>query len=252
MSIDVIASSGHTADDHFVALCISSTSSSFDIQDNFPRHSFGNPLHSSTMIPSARRLQGRFIFFSAVASLFLLSLFLWRTADPRVVDPRLSAAVKQTISNEHSSHSLIHDSDEYLDDYESLTHSQDEHIDLKPTPIVHPFTLSLPPASSSISTSSSSAVQSHDAVPTEPARTPAANASPSTYQGNPINTSQNPRISGKPNNLTISGFVFYGRRDRTESMHCYLEVYCIDSSQEGRLLIIHREISSRTADGWIM
>ncbi|KUL85880.1 hypothetical protein ZTR_06373 [Talaromyces verruculosus] len=180
------------------------------------------------MIPSARprRLQGRFVFFLAIASLFLLSLFLWRTADPRTVDPRLSAAVanaKQTVGNEHSSPSLIHDSDEYLDDYEYLSHSQDEHIDLKPTPIVQPFSLSLPPASSSISTSSLSAVQSHDVIPTEPAQTPAAKASPSIHPGDSVSTSQNPRISGKPDNLTISGFVFYGRRDRTESMHCYLE-----------------------------
>lgn len=205
------------------------------------------------MIPSARpkKLQGRFVFFSAIASLFLLSLFLWRTADPRTVDPRLSAALanaKQSIGNEHSSPSLIHDSDEYLDDYEYLSHSQDEHIDLKPTPIIQPFSLSLPPASSSISTPSP--VQSHDAIPTEPAQTPAAKASPSIHSGNSVSTSQNPRISGKPDNLTISGFVFYGRRDRTESMHCYLEVFCTVSNQESRLLILRREISSRMVVGW--
>lgn len=28
----------------------------------------------------------------------------------------------------------------------------------------------------------------------------------------------------KPENLTISGLVFFGRKDRVESMHCYLEV----------------------------
>jgi hypothetical protein len=196
------------------------------------------------MIPSARprRLQGRFIFFSAIASLFLLSLFLWRTADPRIVDPRLSsgssvASTKQATNNKYSSHSLTDGSDEYLDEYESLKLSQDEAIKLNPTPIVHPFSLSLPPASSPIPTSSSSAVQSHDAIPTEPAQTPAAKTSSPTYQGDPINTSQNPRISGKPNNLTISGFVFYGRRDRVESMHCYLEVCWFGFHGEGKLLI---------------
>lgn len=233
-----------------MALCIFSISSLFDIQDNFPRHSFSNFLHSNTMIPSARprRLQGRFIFFSAVASLFLLYLFLWRTADPRIVDPRLSSAVahaKQTIGNEHSSHSLFHVSDEYLDDYETLTNSQDKNTELKPTPIVHPFSLSLPPASSSVSTPSSNAVQSQDAIPTEPAQTPVAKVSP-------VNTSQNPRIPGKPNNLTISGFVFYGRRDRVESMHCYLEVCCVDFHQASRLLTLCRGILSHTAVGWIM
>lgn len=194
------------------------------------------------MIPSARprRLQGRFIFFSAIASLFLLSLFLWQTADPRVVDPRLGSAVahaKQSISNEHSSHPLIHVSDEYQDDYETLAISQDQNIKLKPTPIVYPFSLSLPPASSSTSTPSSSAVQSHDAIPTEPAQTPVAKVSPSMYSGDSVNTSQSPRIPGKPNNLTISGFVFYGRRDRVESMHCYLEVCCVDLYPARRLFI---------------
>jgi hypothetical protein len=190
------------------------------------------------MIPSARprRLQGRFVIFSAIASLFLLSLFLWRTADPRIVDPRLSsgssvANTKQTTSNEHTSHSLMHSSEEGLDEYETLKHSQDEDYELKPTPIVHPFSLSLPPALPSISTPSSSAVQSHDAISTEPAQAPAAKFPPPILPGDPVNTSQIPRISGKPRNLTISGFVFYGRRDRVESMHCYLEVCCIDSKQ---------------------
>lgn len=28
----------------------------------------------------------------------------------------------------------------------------------------------------------------------------------------------------KPENIVISGFVFYGRRDRVEAMHCYVKV----------------------------
>ncbi|KAE8553743.1 hypothetical protein EYB25_005125 [Talaromyces marneffei] len=114
-------------------------------------------------------------------------------------------------------------SDEFLDEHESLEHSQDEEAVLKPTQIAHPFSLSLPPLSLSASTPLSSADQSHHVMPIEPAQTLAAKIHPSTHTGDPVNTSQNPRISGKPNNLTISGFVFYGRRDRVESMHCYLE-----------------------------
>ncbi|EEA23726.1 conserved hypothetical protein [Talaromyces marneffei ATCC 18224] len=182
------------------------------------------------MIPSARprRPQGLFIIVSALASLFFLSVFLWRSADPRIVDPRLSSVLSvagknQTTGDEHSSHSLMQGSDEFLDEHESLEHSQDEEAVLKPTQIAHPFSLSLPPLSLSASTPLSSADQSHHVMPIEPAQTLAAKIHPSTHTGDPVNTSQNPRISGKPNNLTISGFVFYGRRDRVESMHCYLE-----------------------------
>lgn len=191
------------------------------------------------MIPSAapRRLQGRFIFFSAIASLFLLWLFLWQTADPRIGGPRLGSTVadaEQTISNDGSLYPLMHDSDEYLDEYVDEYESV-EHIDLKPTPIIHPFSLSLPPASPSLSTTSSRADQSYDATPTEPAQTPAPATSLSTHLGGEITASQTPRIPGKPNNLTISGFVFYGRRDRVESMHCYLEVGCVDILSPGQV-----------------
>ncbi|KAH8691888.1 hypothetical protein BGW36DRAFT_400048 [Talaromyces proteolyticus] len=43
----------------------------------------------------------------------------------------------------------------------------------------------------------------------------------------PFKASESPpykiRIPGKPMNFKITGFVFYGRRDRVESMHCYVE-----------------------------
>lgn len=171
------------------------------------------------MIPSSgpRRLQGRFIFFSAIASLFLLSVFFWRTSDPWMVDPRLrSAAVAQgkisTGGNENHDISL----DEYLDEFGSFEQPEDEHIELKPTPILHPFSLSLPPVSSSLSKPSSSILQSSNPTPVKSDDTSAAKVSSPT-------SSSTLRVDGKPNNLTISGFVFYGRRDRVETMHCYLE-----------------------------
>nr|KMM73503.1 hypothetical protein CPAG_09791 [Coccidioides posadasii RMSCC 3488] len=45
----------------------------------------------------------------------------------------------------------------------------------------------------------------------------------------PAQKSSNGSNLVKPDNLTISGLVFFGRKDRVESMHCYLERNIVDN-----------------------
>jgi hypothetical protein len=137
----------------------------------------------------------RIILISVVVSLMLVSLFLWRSADHPI-----AAVTKLTTSGEYSSGTHAYANDE-------------EEKSLQDDGRVHPFSLSLQ-ASSPTGTS-----QGEHGKHAAPSPAPTKDFAPPARPGNPTSWA-----TGKPDNLTISGFVFYGRRDRVESMHCYLEV----------------------------
>lgn len=68
---------------------------------------------------------------------------------------------------------------------------------------------------------------------------------------NPISPSSKLHITGKPKSVKITEFVFYVRRDRAESMDCYVELPIPLSIPTVRIVYQHTQRNLVTNGGWL-